>query len=160
MGKMEMTITPSLQEVMLKQGFPQSLKVIDKCWWLFSPAGEQDRSRGQEGLGVSAVGTPGVHTWEDKDEAGGQASDDWDDLADVRDEERQQQGEQEPDQRLKHSPPPLPAHVFLHRHALVAQPQAFDHRPAHKERGSEAYLLTVPPPLQPWSQTPNWMDCR
>lgn len=32
MGKMEMTITPSLQEVMLKQGFPKSLKVIDKCW--------------------------------------------------------------------------------------------------------------------------------
>lgn len=77
---------------------------------------------------------PEVRTWEDKDEAGGQASDERDDLADVRDEERQEQGEQEPDQRLQHSPPPLPPHVFLHWHSLVAQPQALDHRPVRRER--------------------------
>lgn len=89
-------------------------------------------------LGASAAGVLGVPTWEDKDEAGGQASNDRDDLADVRDEERQQQGEQEPDEGLQHAPPPLPPHVLLHRHPLVAQPQAFDHRPAHKDSSSEA----------------------
>lgn len=83
-------------------------------------------------------GTAGGRTWEDKDEAGSQASDDRDDLADVRDEERQQQGQQEPDQCLQYSPPLLPRHVLFHWSLLVAQPQAFDHRPA-QWRGAQSH---------------------
>ena len=40
-------------------------------------------------VGVGVVAAPGVCTWEDEDEAGCQASDDRDDLANVRDKERQ-----------------------------------------------------------------------
>lgn len=87
-----------------------------------------------------------VPTWENKDEAGGQASDDRDDLADVRDEERQQQGEQEPDEGLQHAPPPLAPHVLLHGHPLIAQPQAFDHRPARKDVAQRS-------PSSSWSET-------
>lgn len=77
---------------------------------------------------VSREGS-GTHTWEDEDEASSQAPDHRNDPADVRNEECQQQGEQEPGEGLQQASPPLSAHIFLHGGALVAQPQAFHHRP-------------------------------
>lgn len=119
----------------------------------------------QVSKGGAEAGRPwesGARTWEDKDEAGGQASDDRDDLADVRDEECQQQREQEPDQRLQHSPPSLPPHVLLHGHPLVAQPQAFDHRPA-TWRNAQLRPCSQPPPpaygARPLGCTPAHSPC-
>lgn len=102
------------------------------------------------------MGAPGVHTWEDEDEASGQASDDRDDLADVRDEQSQQQGEQKPDQRLQHSPPPLPPQVLLHGHPLVAQPQALHHCPAHTKGLRDTPANS--PRHQLWEPDPDWVD--
>lgn len=89
---------------------------------LLLPAGFASLAEAREVQLWGGDGAPGVCTWEDEDEAGCQASNDRDDLADVRDKECKQQGEQEPHQCLQDSAPPLQPHVLLHWHPLVAQP--------------------------------------
>lgn len=103
--------------------------------------------------------TPGRGTWEDEDEAGGQAPDDRDDFADVRDEESQEKSQQEPTDGLQQAPPPLPNHVLLHRHPGVAQPEALQNGPAGTEPGKEASSRAPPaPPPPPSTHRPQ--KCR
>lgn len=68
-------------------------------------------------------------TWEHEDEAGCQSSDHGDDPTDVWGEERQNQRDDKPHQRLQDAPPFLTADTHLHLLALEAQPQSFYHRP-------------------------------
>lgn len=59
-------------------------------------------------------------TWKDKYEAGGQAPDDRDDLANVRDEQGQEESQEKPADCLEHTPAPLKHYIFLHCFPLVA----------------------------------------
>lgn len=96
---------------------------------------------------------PGCPTWEDEDEAGGQAPNDRDDFADVGDEESQEEGQEEPADSLKQAPPPLPNHVLLHRHPSVAEPETLQDSPACTDAGQRDFptlpLLPIPARLPP-----------
>lgn len=93
---------------------------------------------------------PRCPTREDEDEAGSQAPDDRDDFADVRDEESQKEGQEEPADGLKQAPPPLPNHVLLHRHPGVTEPETLQDRPAGTDPGQGGFpelpLLPTPAP--------------
>lgn len=94
--------------------------------------------------------TPGCPTWEDEDEAGGQAPNDRDDFSNVGDEESQEEGQQEPADGLKQTPPPLPNYILLHRHPSVAEPETLQDSPADTDPGQGRFaalpLLPAPAP--------------
>lgn len=102
-------------------------------------------------------------TWEDKDEAGGQASNDRYDFANVRDEESQEESQEEPANGLKQASPPFPNHVLLHCHSGVAEPEAFQDSPVGTEpwegrRVPSSAPLPAPAPLPLLTHRPQ--KCR
>jgi len=111
---------------------------------------------------------PGCPTWEDEDEAGGQAPDDRDDFADVGDEESQEEGQEEPADGLKQAPPPLSNHVLLHRHPGVAEPETLQDSPAGTDPGQRGFpvlpLLPTPAPASsrcsPAAEVQDGVGCQ
>lgn len=63
-------------------------------------------------------------TWEDKDEAGCESSNQWDHTPDVGGEEREDEGDDEPHHRLQDPPPALTPHAHLHLLASETQPKS------------------------------------
>lgn len=71
-----------------------------------------------------------TQSWEDKDKAGRQSSDQRDHPADIWDEEGEDEGDDKPHQRLQDPPPLLPTHTHLHLLTLETQPKSFYNGPA------------------------------
>lgn len=63
-------------------------------------------------------------TWEDKDEAGCQSSDQRDHSTNIWDEEGEDEGDDKPHQRLQDPPPPLTTYTHLYLFTLETQPKS------------------------------------
>lgn len=71
----------------------------------------------------------GSVTWEDKDKAGCQSSDQRDHPTNIWDEEGEDEGDDKPHQRLQDPPPLLTTHTHLHLLALETQPKSLYNGP-------------------------------
>lgn len=77
-------------------------------------------------------------TWEDKDKAGCQSSNQWDDPANIWNEESEDEGDDKPHQRLQDPPPLLSTYTHLYLLTLETQPKALDNCPGRTHDNTRA----------------------